>query len=124
MRFLGVTFTAAWLALLATTGAGAAPRPLMAVGYTSLSAPDLAAKAPRTYNVRTGRADVRDTVGHGTFVASLAAGSITNGDGVAGFGGDARLMIVQANRNGSSFTDVDEAAAIVWAVDNGANIVN
>ena len=89
-----------------------------------VSAPDIAAKQPITHSVVTGGPDVVDTVGHGTFVASLAAGSITNGDGIAGFGGDARLMIVQANRSGSSFTDVDEAAAIVWAVDNGANIVN
>ena len=27
--------------------------------------------------------------GHGTFVAALAAGSSTNGDGIAGVGGDA-----------------------------------
>jgi serine protease len=89
-----------------------------------VGAPDIAAKQPITHSVVTGGPDVVDTLGHGTFVASLAAGSITNGDGIAGFGGDARLMIVQASRNGSSFTDVDEAAAIVWAVDNGANIVN
>jgi subtilisin family serine protease len=43
---------------------------------------------------------------------------------MSGFGGDARLMIVQANRGGTGFSDVDEATAIVWAVDHGANIVN
>ena len=32
-------------------------------------------------------------------------------------------MIVQANR-GATFSDVDEAAGIVWAVDHGARIVN
>ena len=41
-------------------------------------------------------ADVRDTVGHGTFVAALAAGSVTNGEGIAGFGGDAKLLVVKA----------------------------
>ena len=41
----------------------------------------------------------------------------------AGFGGQAQLMVVQANR-GTTFSDVDEAAAIVWAVDHGARIVN
>jgi subtilisin family serine protease len=43
---------------------------------------------------------------------------------MAGFGGDAKLMIVQANRGKTGFDDVDEAAAITWAVDHGANIVN
>ena len=42
--------------------------------------------------------DVRDAIGHGTFVAALAAGSVTNGEGIAGFGGDAKLMIVKAGR--------------------------
>src|SRR5919201_2087331 len=59
-----------------------------------LTAPDLAAKQPRAYNLRLGNADVRDVNGHGTFVASLAAGSLTNGEGIAGFGGDAKLLIV------------------------------
>ena len=89
-----------------------------------LSAPDLAAKAPRTYNVSTRSTDVRDFNGHGTFVASLAAGSVTNNDGMAGAGGDAGLLIVQAGRQSGSFTDVEEAAAIVYAVDSGAKIIN
>jgi subtilisin family serine protease len=89
-----------------------------------LAAPDLAAKSPLSWSVVNGSSDVRDTNGHGTFVASLAAGSVDNNDGIAGFGGDARLMIVQANRSDISFTDFDEANAIVWAVDHGARIVN
>src|SRR4051812_11010800 len=78
-----------------------------------LSSPALAAKRPITYNVATGGSAVTDTLGHGTFVASL----------VAGFCGQARLMIVQADRGGT-FSDVDEAAGITWAVDHGARIIN
>ncbi len=89
-----------------------------------LKAPDLAAKSPTTFNVVDGRTRVRDDVGHGTFVSSLAAGSISNGEGIAGFGGEAHLMILKANRGPRSFDDVDEATAIVWAVDHGARIVN
>ena len=86
--------------------------------------PDLAAKAPETYDVVRKRADVRDAAGHGTFVASLAAGSVTNGDGIAGFAGDAQLLVVKASGADGMFTDVDEAAAIVYAVDHGARVIN
>jgi subtilisin family serine protease len=79
-----------------------------------VSAPTIAGKGPVTYNVVAGSTVVQDKVGHGTFVASLAAG----------FGGDAQLMIVQANRSGANFSDLDEANAIVWAVDHGARIIN
>ena len=89
-----------------------------------VSAPEISAKAPTTYNVITGGSDVSDVTGHGTFVASVAAGSAASGDALRGFGGDARLMIVQANRGSDVFDDVDEAAGIVWAVDHGATIVN
>jgi subtilisin family serine protease len=89
-----------------------------------LAAPDLAAKTPGGYNTRTGTADVRDANGHGTFVASLAAGSVTNGDGIAGAGGDAQLLVVKAGSAHGSFTDMDEAAGIMYAVDHGAKILN
>jgi subtilisin family serine protease len=89
-----------------------------------VSAPDLAAKAPTTWSVRNNSSDVTDYYGHGTFVSSLAAGSTTNGEGVAGFGGDAKLLAVQASAPDGTFTDVDESAAIVYAVDHGAKIIN
>ncbi len=89
-----------------------------------LMAPDIAAKTPHAYNTRTGTGDVRDVNGHGTFVASLAAGSVTNADGIAGAGGDAQLLVVKSGSASGVFTDVDEAAGIVYAVDHGAKIVN
>jgi hypothetical protein len=89
-----------------------------------LTAPDLAAKAPARYNVRTGSADVRDPDGHGTFVASIAAGSGSNRDGIAGFGGAAKLLVVKAGSRTGAFTDVDEALGIVYAVEHGARIIN
>jgi subtilisin family serine protease len=89
-----------------------------------LTAPDLASKQPATFNVFNGGTDVRDLHGHGTFVASIAAGSVTNGEGIAGFGGDAKLLVVQTGRADGSFTDVDEAEAIVYAVNQGAKVIN
>jgi len=67
---------------------------------------------------------VRDRLGHGTFVSSLAAGSVENGIGISGFGGDAKLLVVQAIDADGYITDVDEAAAIVYAVKRGARIIN
>lgn len=89
-----------------------------------ITAPDIAAKIPRTYNTRTGTNDVRDTNGHGTFVASIAAGSVTNGDGIAGTGGDVQLLIVKSGSPSGAFSDVDEATGIMYAVDHGAKIIN
>jgi hypothetical protein len=89
-----------------------------------LTAPDLAAKTPTGFNIRNGSTDVRDGNGHGTFVASLAAGAVANLEGIAGFGGGARLLIVKAGGADGTFSDVDEAAAIVYAVDRGARIIN
>src|SRR5688500_2240538 len=76
-----------------------------------LSAPDLRAKSPAAHSVVNGTDSVRDKNGHGTFVSSLAAGSVANGEGIAGFGGDVQLLVVQAGGPDGSFTDVDEAAA-------------
>jgi subtilisin family serine protease len=89
-----------------------------------LTAPDLAAKTPAAWNTRTGSGDVRDANGHGTFVSSLAAGSITNDDGIAGSGGDVQLLVVKSGSDRGSFTDMDEAAGITYAIDHGARIIN
>lgn len=89
-----------------------------------LAAPDLAAKAPFAFDIRTRAGDVADIVGHGTFVASLAAGSSTNDEGIAGFGGDSNLLVVRATNGRRALTDVDEAAAILYAVDQGARVIN
>src|SRR4051812_4294752 len=89
-----------------------------------VTAPDIAAKAPVTWNTRSGTSEVRDTNGHGTFVASVAAGSVTNNDGISGAGGDVQLLVIKSGSDGGSFTDMDEAAGITYAIDHGARIIN
>jgi subtilisin family serine protease len=89
-----------------------------------LGAPDLADKSPKTWSVLSRSHKVRDRLGHGTFVASLATGSVANGVGISGFGGDAKLLAIQAIDADGYVTDVDEAAAIVYAVRHGAKIIN
>ncbi len=79
-----------------------------------VSAPALAAGNPLTHDARTGGPSVTDLNGHGTFVASLAAE----------FGGSAQLLIVKAGAADGTFTAADEAAAIRYAVDRGAKVIN
>jgi subtilisin family serine protease len=87
------------------------------------TAPDLAEKTSSSYDAAGGRGAV-DRIGHGTFVASLAAGSGRNTEGLEGFGGDARLIVVNAASRQGTVTDVAVAEGIVYAVLHGARIVN
>ena len=80
----------------------------------NLRVPEIAAKHPATYDVRTRGRDVRDLNGHGTHVASIIARS----------SGNARLLIIRAGSSSGAFSDANEAAAIRYAVDHGARIVN
>lgn len=60
---------------------------------------------------------------HGTHVAGTIAASTNNGAGVAGMGWNAKVMSLKflGQHEGS---DIDGAAAIVYAVDNGADVIN
>ncbi|MGH2933618.1 MAG: S8 family peptidase [Gaiellaceae bacterium] len=82
-----------------------------------LGAPALAQARPLAFDVTTRSGRIGDPNGHGTFVASLAAGAL-------GSGGDAQLLVVKAGEADGAFTDVDEAAGIVYAVEHGARILN
>ena len=80
----------------------------------NLRTPEIAASQPLTYDVRTGSRDVRDFNGHGTKVAALVARTCEN----------ARLLIIRAGSSSGAFSDSGEAAAIRYAVDAGARIIN
>jgi subtilisin family serine protease/flagellar hook assembly protein FlgD len=88
--------------------------------------PDLAGKLGpgSTWNVVTHAFGVRDLVGHGTFVAGVAAAATDNGVGIAGAGFDTSLMAVKvADAEGGVQSD-SVAAAITWAADHGADVIN
>jgi subtilisin family serine protease len=89
-----------------------------------LGVPSLAGKASSGYDTETGATRISDLDGHGTFVASLAAGVVGGGDGMAGFGGDAKLLAVKVAGTAAGLRDVDVASGIVYAVNHGARIVN
>lgn len=65
-----------------------------------------------------------DAHGHGTHVAGIVAAVADNGTGVAGMAPGVRILPVKVlDDNGSGlFSDV--ASGIVWAVDNGADVIN
>ena len=68
-----------------------------------------------------------DEKGHGTHVAGIAGAMPDNGIGVAGVAWECPLMAIRAGLSlgGSSrMQDDDSAAAIVYAVDNGASVIN
>ena len=68
-----------------------------------------------------------DESGHGTHVAGIAGAMPNNGIGIAGVAWECPLMAIRAGLSlgGSSrMQDDDSASAIVYAVDNGASIIN
>lgn len=92
--------------------AAVALQPTIAVVDTgaNLRAPSITA----TYDVRTGTRDVRDLSGHGTRVTSVILRANPH----------ARVLVIRAGSASGAFTDANEAAAIRYAVDHGARIVN
>ncbi|MEM7127133.1 MAG: S8 family peptidase [Chloroflexota bacterium] len=66
----------------------------------------------------------QDDNGHGTHVASIAAGATNNQLGVAGVAWQARIMPIKALNSRGSGRISDIADGIRWAVDNGADVIN
>jgi len=107
-----------------STGAGT----VIAVVDTGVEAShvDLAGRVlvGRTFlNQGSESAGAVDEHGHGTHVAGIAAAG-RNGTGIVGLAPDAQILPVRAlGANGSGWLS-DVASAVVWATDNGADVVN
>ena len=68
-----------------------------------------------------------DETGHGTQVSGIIAAEANNGIGIAGIAWGCRLMPLRAGfriGGGSFLQNDDVAAAIVYAADNGADVIN
>ena len=71
--------------------------------------------------------DPEDETGHGTHVSGIIAAKANNGLGIAGIAPHCRLMPLRAGfkyGGGTYFENDDLAAAIVYAADNGAQVIN
>lgn len=88
-----------------------------------LDHPDLASKIVVSKNF-TSSPTAYDNYDHGTHVAGTAAAITDNGIGVAGLAGKASLMNVKVISDGGLGTFSKIVEAIIWAADNGADVIN
>lgn len=71
--------------------------------------------------------DPEDETGHGTHISGIIAAKMNNGLGIAGIAPNCRLMPLRAGfkyGGGAYLQNDDLAAAIVYAADNGAQVIN
>jgi len=68
--------------------------------------------------------DVSDQFGHGTHVAGTIAAVGNNGIGIIGIAPESQVMAVKALDGAGFGSAADLAAALVYAADNGAQVVN
>ncbi|MBC7870720.1 MAG: S8 family serine peptidase, partial [Chitinophagaceae bacterium] len=86
--------------------------------------PDLANRILAGYDFIEDDAVPQDDFGHGCAVAGVIAADGNNGIGIAGIAPNARIMPLRVldQRGNGLYSNV--AAAVVWAADNGAQIIN
>jgi subtilisin family serine protease len=113
-----VGIAAAWLV---TRGAGV----VVAVVDTGVApAPDLAGRLLPGWNVIADSDASADDHGHGTHVAGTIAEVEGNGLAESGVAPEASILPVKVLDADGTGSDVDVAAGIVWAADQGARVVN
>ena len=71
-----------------------------------------------------GGSALTDEQGHGTFVAGEIAASLNNGVGIAGIAFSAQLLVAKVVSADGTISLDAESAAIHWAVDHGARVIN
>jgi hypothetical protein len=84
--------------------------------------PEFAGRIRAQRSFVPGRATV-DQRGHGTFVAGIIAAR-HNGQGIAGIAFASELVVAKVVNTDGSISVEAEAAAIRWAVDQGARVIN
>jgi subtilisin family serine protease len=65
-----------------------------------------------------------DQQGHGTFIAGLIAANPANNEGIAGIAFNAQLLVAKVVGADGNISLAGEVAAIRWAVERGARVIN
>lgn len=86
--------------------------------------PDLKDRLLKGYNAIDPNRDPVDDVGHGTHVAGIISATVNNNEGIAGMMWGGKLLPVKALDNTGSGTTYSVAQGIIWAVDQGAKVIN
>ena len=90
------------------------------------SHPDLAGRMAPGYSAYNTdpNSDPSDPNGHGTALAGIAAATVNNAAGIAGVAyAGASVSSVQVLQADGTGTDADVVAGVLWAADNGANVI-
>jgi len=115
-----VDATSAWDTTHSTAGIVVA---ILDTGIDS-SHPDLGSKIVAIQNFSSDSTAEPEGNNHGTHVAGIAAACTNNDTGVAGLGYDASLMNGKVLSSSGSGWSSDVAQGIIWATDNGADVIN
>ena len=90
----------------------------------SQSHPDLQTDVLPGFSALGGSWDDDIFISHGTHCAGIASADTDNGMGVAGVGWDCSILPVKVLGFLGTGTEADIAAGIVWAADNGADVIS
>lgn len=113
--------TAAWEE---TTGQAGVIIGILDTGV-DLTHPDLKNKIVGPgYDFVNNDADATDDHGHGTMIAGIAAAETNNNEGIAGVAWNCKILPVKVLDQFGTGNSAKIAAGIVWAADNGAQILN
>jgi Subtilase family len=85
--------------------------------------PDLAGRVVAAKSF-VGGSPWHDRQGHGTFVAGVIAATPDNGEGIAGMAPNAELIVAKVVDSAGIVPVQAEVAAIRWAADEGARVIN